>query len=452
MKIEEERKEIAYIDKDKNIYKEKKVELLAPAGNLEKLKIGILYGADAVYCGGYNYGLREGADNFTIEELKEAVEFVHQHQARIYITVNMIPHNEDLVGLAEYLHQLADFGVDALIVSDPGVLSIIREEEIEIPIHLSTQANAVNWASVRFWKGQGVERVILARELSREEIREIREKTDIELEIFVHGSMCISYSGRCLLSNYMASRDANRGMCAHSCRWKYHLVEEKRPGEYYPVYEDEDGTYIMNSKDLCLIEYIPEIIQTGVSSLKIEGRMKSLLYVATVSSVYRKAIDLYYQDPDNYQFKEEWLEELRKVSHRDYISGFFLVPPGSEEHNYESSAYQRDYDFMGVIKDFISFENKENSLSNDNRKDLKETDPSPVGEAVVEVRHKFFKGDRLEIIGPGSDLFEIELSYIINEKGEEVEEAPHPQELIRIPVTQEVKPYYLVRREKKVER
>lgn len=426
-----------------------KVELLAPAGNLEKLKIAILYGADAVYCGGHSFGLREGADNFTLPELKEAVNFVHSHQARIYITVNMIPHNDDLVGLEEYLHQLADLGVDSLIVSDPGIISIIKEEDIEIPIHLSTQANAINWASIRFWKEQGVERIILARELSKNEIIEIDKKTDIELEMFIHGSMCISYSGRCLLSNYMASRDANRGMCAHSCRWKYHLVEEKRPGEYYPVYEDEDGTYIMNSKDLCLIEYIPDIIQAGVSSLKIEGRMKSLHYVSTVTSVYRKALDSYYQDPDNYQFKEVWLNELRKVSHRDYTTGFFLSSPGKTEHNYSSSAYQREYDFMGIIRGFIPFgENRAENEKADNTRGI-EDEQYFSGEAQVEVRHKFFKGDKLEIIGPDIESFELDLKYIINEKGEEVADAPHPQELIRIPVTREVKPYYLVRREKK---
>lgn len=305
-----------------------KPELLSPAGNLEKLKLAILYGADAVYCGGHNYGLREGADNFTLEELVEGTEFAHQHGGRIYITVNMIPHNDDLVGLDEYLHQLEEIGVDALIVSDPGVISILKQEGIQLPIHLSTQANAVNWASVLFWAEQGVERVILARELSKDEIIEIRKKTDISLEMFIHGSMCISYSGRCLLSNYMANRDANRGRCAHSCRWKYYLVEEKRPGEYYPVFEDEQGTYIMNSRDLCLIEHIPEVVETGVDSLKIEGRMKSLHYVATVTAVYRQAIDSYFKDPISYQFKPEWLEELKKVSHRDYTTGFFFSPPG----------------------------------------------------------------------------------------------------------------------------
>lgn len=436
--------------------KEDRVELLAPAGNLEKLKMAILYGADAVYCGGHSYGLREGADNFSLEELKEAVQFVHNNNAKIYITVNMIPHNEDLEGLAAYLHQLADIGVDALIVSDPGIISILREEEIDVPIHLSTQANAVNWASIRFWKNQGVERVILARELSRDEIIDIYAKTDIELEMFIHGSMCISYSGRCLLSNYMTGRDANRGKCAHSCRWKYHLVEEQRPGEYYPIYEDEQGTYIMNSKDLCLIEHIPEIINTGVSSLKIEGRMKSLHYVSTVTSVYRKALDEYYKEPENYRFKDEWLEELRKVSHRDYIKGFFLSPPGTEEHNYDSSAYQREYDFMGVIRDFIPLGEKIDNVDSEHLEEIEkkikllnnEKSNNIIGHAVVEVRHKFFKGDVLELMGPDIDTFKVDLDYIISEKGEFVDDAPHPKELIKIPVDRIVKPYYLIRREK----
>ena len=418
-----------------------RIELLAPAGNLEKLKLAVLYGADAVYCGGHSYGLREGADNFTLEELQEAVKFVHDHYNKIYITVNMIPHNDDLVGLAEYLHQLADLNVDALIVSDPGIIGILQEEGIKIPIHLSTQANAVNWASIRFWEKQGIERVILARELSRREIIEIRGKTDIELEMFIHGSMCISYSGRCLLSNYMAGRDANRGKCAHSCRWKYHLVEEKRPGEYYPIYEDDQGSYIMNSKDLCLIEYIPELVRTGLSSFKIEGRMKSLHYVSTVTSVYRKVIDSYYKNPETYIFKNEWLEELRKVSHRDYTTGFFYTSPGAEEHNYDSPAYQREYDFMGVIRGFIAIEREENSQKGYQIDEY-------VGYALVEVRHKFFKGDILEIMGPDIDPFEVKLDYIINHKGEKVDTAPHPKELIKIPVSRVVKPYYLVRREK----
>ena len=327
-----------------------KAELLAPAGNLEKLKVAALYGADAVYCGGFSFGLREGADNFSYQDLKDGAEFLHERGKQLYVTVNMIPHNEDLKGLPEYLHQLEGIGVDALIISDPGVLKIIRDENIDLPLHLSTQANAVNYASVAFWQDFGLERIILARELSKDEIKEIRENTDVSLEMFIHGAMCISYSGRCLLSNYFVNRDANRGQCAHSCRWKYHLVEEERPGEYYPVFEDKNGTHIMNSKDLCLVEHVPEVINTGVDSLKIEGRMKGMHYVSCVVSTYRKAIDSYYEDPENYEFKEKWLDDLRKVSHRGYTKGFFLHPPTEEDQNYESSAYKRTYDFMGVVR------------------------------------------------------------------------------------------------------
>ncbi|MGM0445822.1 MAG: peptidase U32 family protein [Bacillota bacterium] len=402
-----------------------KVELLAPAGNLEKLKTAVLYGADAVYCGGFSYGLREGADNFSYEELKEGTEFIHKRDKKIYVTVNMIPHNEDLEGLEEYLHQLNDIGVDALIISDPGVLKIIRDENIDIPLHLSTQANAVNYASVAFWKEMGMERIILARELSKNEIKEIRDKTDISLEIFIHGAMCISYSGRCLLSNYFVNRDANRGKCAHSCRWKYHLVEEERPGEYYPIYEDKNGTHIMNSKDLCLIEHIPEVIDTGVDSLKVEGRMKGMHYVANVISIYRKAIDLYYKDKENYEFNETWLEDLKKVSHRGYTTGFFLHPPTEEAQNYGSSAYQRTFDFMGVVRGY---------------------DPKK-SELLIEVRHKFFKGDLIEILKHDGTVQKETVDYIINEEGQEVEDAPHPKEIIRVPVKNSYQELEVVRRE-----
>jgi U32 family peptidase len=404
----------------------KKPELLAPAGNLEKLKLAVIYGADAVYCGGANYGLRSEADNFSIDELKEGTKFAHNHGSKIYITVNMIPHNEDLLELPGYLHELEKIGVDSLIVSDPGVIEMIKEENINIDLHLSTQANAVNWMSIRFWAEQGVKRVILARELSKDEIKEIRGKTDIILEMFVHGSMCISYSGRCLLSNYMVNRDANRGKCAQSCRWKYYLMEEKRPGEFYPVFEDDRGSYIMNSRDLCLIEHIPEILEAGVDSLKIEGRMKSLHYIATVTNVYRRVIDTYCEDPEKYKFKKEWLEELKKVSHRAYTKAFFLHAPGEEGQRYESSAYLRLYDYIGIIRDYRSDEK----------------------EAIVEIRHKLFQGDRIEIIGPNMESFQLTVEYIINENGDRVDEAPHPKELIRIPVRKEVKPYYIVRRKK----
>lgn len=402
-----------------------KVELLAPAGNLEKLKVAALYGADAVYCGGFSYGLRAGADNFSYQELKEGTEFLHSKDKQIYVTVNMIPHNEDLTGLGKYLHQLEEIGVDALIISDPGVLNIIKEENINIPLHLSTQANAVNYASVNFWHDLGMDRIILARELSQEEIKEIRQKTEISLEMFVHGAMCISYSGRCLLSNYFVNRDANRGQCAHSCRWKYYLMEEERPGEYYPVFEDKNGTHIMNSKDLCLIKQIPAVIETGIDSLKIEGRMKGMHYVANVVSTYKKAIEAYYQDPANYEFKEEWLEDLRKVSHRGYTTGFFLHPPAEEDQNYESSAYKRTFDFMGVVRGY------------DNEKK----------EALIEVRHKFFKGDKIEILKHNGEVQTETVDYIINEKGEKVEDAPHPKEIIRVPVENKYEELEVVRRE-----
>lgn len=404
----------------------KKPELLAPAGNLEKLKIAILYGADAVYCGGFNFGLRAGADNFSPAELQEGTEFAHQQGARIYITVNMIPHNEDLKELPDYLGELEKIGVDGLIVSDPGVIRIIREQNVNLPLHLSTQANNVNWQSVLFWQELGLERIILARELSGTEIAEIAQKTEIELEMFVHGAMCISYSGRCLLSNYLTGRDANRGQCAHTCRWKYHLMENERPGEYYPVYEDENGTYILNSRDLCLIEHLPEIVACGIDSLKIEGRMKGLHYTATVTRVYRQALEQLFEAHNEYVYNPSWEEELKKVSHRPYTTGFFTGDPEEKKENTENSTYRRSHDFMGIVRDYDS----------QNR------------QAVVEVRNKFFQSDKVEIFGPDCDPFSIDVEYIINEEGERVTEAPHAQELIRIPVPRKVEEYFLVRRKK----
>ena len=405
-----------------------KVELLAPAGSLEKLKTAILFGADAVYCGGLNFGLRAGADNFTIEELKEGIEFAHQRNKKIYMTLNMIPHNKELAQLPEYIEKIKELNLDALIISDPGVFAFVKKEMPKMEIHISTQANNVNWASALFWAEQGAERIILARELSRDEIKEIAQKTEgrVELEYFVHGAMCISYSGRCLLSNYFVGRDANKGDCAQSCRWKYHLVEEKRPGEYYPIEENNQGTFIMNSRDLNLAEEIPELIEMGLSSLKIEGRMKSVHYAATVVNTYRQLIDQYYQDPKNYEVDPELLAELRKISHRDYTKGFYYGKPGSEGQRYESSSYLRSYDFMGVVKDYDSEEN----------------------EAVIEVRNKIFKGDRLEFIIPGKKTFTITADYLIDEEGQEIEAAPHPKQLIRIPVKSEINAGSLLRRKK----
>ncbi|MCK4259766.1 MAG: U32 family peptidase [Halanaerobiales bacterium] len=403
-------------------------EILAPAGSLEKLKVAVLYGADAVYLGGKEFGLREGANNFTIEELEEGIAFAYEHGVKVYVTVNIIPHNRDLYNLPQYLKKLAELKVDAVIVADPGILMMIKENIPDMEVHLSTQANAVNWASVKFWYEQGVKRVVMARELSIEEIKEINGKVpQVDIEAFVHGAMCISYSGRCLLSNYMTYRDANQGQCAQSCRWKYHLVEEKRPGEYFPIFEDERGTHIFNSKDLCMIEYIPQLIQSGIKSFKIEGRMKSLHYAAVVTNIYRKAVDRYIKDPENYTFDPLWLEELKKVSHRNYTTGFYFGKPGENEHNYESSAYIRNYDFMGMVQDYFP-ETKE---------------------ALVEVRHKFFKGDQIEIFSPTTQSFSAELAYIKDEEGKEIESAPHPHQMIRIPVGNSVKQFDMVRRERK---
>jgi putative protease len=405
-----------------------KVELLAPAGSLEKLKTAILFGADAVYCGGLNFGLRAGADNFTVEELKEGIKFAHQRDKKVYMTLNMIPHNKELAQLPEYIEKIKELALDALIISDPGVFAAVRKQMPEMEIHISTQANNVNWASALFWAEQGAERIILARELSREEIKEIAAKTEgkVELEYFVHGAMCISYSGRCLLSNYFVGRDANKGDCAQSCRWQYHLVEEKRPGEYYPIEENEQGTFIMNSRDLNLAEEIPELIELGLSSLKIEGRMKSIHYAATVVNTYRQLIDQYYADPDNFEADPELLAELRKISHRDYTKGFYYGKPEAEGQRYESSSYLRSYDFMGVVRDY---------------------DPNKA-EAVVEVRNKIFKGDELELIVPGEKTFRVTAEYLLDEEGEEIEAAPHPKQLIKIPLATEVPAGSLLRRQK----
>ena len=405
-----------------------KIELLAPAGSLEKLKTSILFGADAVYCGGLNFGLRAGADNFSVEELKEGIEFAHQRDKKVYMTLNMIPHNKELAQLPEYIEEIRGLNLDALIISDPGVFAFVKKEMPEMEIHISTQANNVNWASALFWAEQGAERIILARELDRDEIKEIAAKTEgkVELEYFVHGAMCISYSGRCLLSNYFVGRDANKGDCAQSCRWKYHLVEEKRPGEYYPIEENDQGTFIMNSRDLNLAEEIPELIEIGLSSLKIEGRMKSVHYAAAVVNTYRQLIDQYYADPENYQADPKLLSELRKISHRDYTKGFYYGKPGSEGQRYESSSYLRTYDFMGVVKAY---------------------DPE-AQEAVVEVRNKIFKGDELEFIVPGQKTFTIRVDYLLDEEGAEIEAAPHPKQLIKIPLTEEVPIGSLLRRQK----
>ena len=318
----------------------KKIELLAPAGDIEKLKTAIIYGADAVYFGGELFSLRAGAGNLSIDEIKEAMEFIHEHDAKGYMTINIYPHNDDIPPLKAYLEKIKDIPIDAFLVSDPGVMTIVKGIIPDAEIHISTQANTTNYMTAAFWVEQmGAKRIVAAREMSLEELREMKKvlPPDTEIEAFVHGAMCMSYSGRCLLSNFMVGRDANRGSCTHPCRWKYSLVEEKRPGEYYPVEEDDRGSYIMNSRDLCMLDKLPDLIDAGISSLKIEGRMKSPFYVATVVSAYRAALDEYLEDPDNYTFQENWYKELCKASHREFYHGFYYSKPDSSGQNYSSS-------------------------------------------------------------------------------------------------------------------
>src|SRR6056297_3002838 len=359
----------------------KKVELLAPAGTMEKLKMAFLYGADACYLGGMAFGLRANAKNFDLQEIKKACEYAHERGKRVYVTVNIMAHNDDLIDLEEYLVGLSEAHVDAILVSDPGIFLTVKEKVPELEVHLSTQANATNYKTVQYWNQQGMKRAVLARELSLKEISEIRDRTEegFELEAFVHGAMCVSYSGRCLLSSFLTGRDANRGECSHPCRWKYHLVESTRPNEYYPIEEDSHGTHILNSKDLCMIEHIPDLIHAGISSLKIEGRMKSAYYVATVVRAYRLAIDAYYENPENWQFDPYWFEEIEKTSHRKFTTGFYFGNQFQTAQAYDTSKYIREYSFIGLVIG----ENYE------------------PGCWKIEQRNKFSLGDRVEIIQPG---------------------------------------------------
>jgi putative protease len=348
---------------------------------------------------------------------------------RLYVTVNIIPHNEDLEGLPEYLSELGKTGVDALIVSDPSVIMIAGEVLPDMELHLSTQASNTNYKSAEFWHKLGIKRIVLARELSFDEIRETISKSpdSLEYEVFVHGAMCMSYSGRCLLSNYMVGRDANKGECAQPCRYKYYLVEEKRPGQYMPVEEDERGTYIFNSRDLCMIEHIPELVESGIKSLKIEGRMKSSYYVASVVRAYRLALDSYLEDPEGYEFKAEWLDELSKASHRKFGTGFYFGKPDSQGQIYESSAYVRDYAFVGMVLDY----------------------DASTGLATVEQRNRMFVGDEIEIIGPHRQLFSQKIEKMWNDEGEEIHSAPHPQQIITMRMEKPVEKYDILRRERK---
>lgn len=403
-----------------------KLELLAPAGDLEKLKTAIQYGADAVYFGGEMFSLRAGAGNLTIDEIREGLEYAHSRGRRCYMTINIYAHNTDIDPLYCYLNEIKDLGIDAYLISDPGIIDMVKEVMPDAEIHLSTQANLTNWRTGKFWtEKMGVQRLVLARELSFREISEIHEKLpDTDLEAFVHGAMCISYSGRCLLSNFMTGRDANRGACAHPCRYKYALMEAKRPGQYWPIEEDDRGSYIMNSKDLCMIEHIPELIQAGISSAKIEGRMKSIFYVATVVHAYRQAIDAYYADPEHYEFRPEWLEELNKASHRLFTTGFYYGKPSGSEQNYESSAYIKEYSFVGKVLDYSE----------------------ETGTALIEQRNKLVTGDEIEVFGPEISFFTQTVTEMRDADTDEIiQEAPHPQQHFRMKMAQPVRPGYLLR-------
>ena len=403
----------------------KKPELLAPAGNMEKLKMALLYGADAVYLGGKAFGLRAFGGNFTNEELQEAVDFAHKLGKKIYVTVNIFPHNSDIAKLPAYLTFLNEIKVDAILVADLGVFTLAKEYAPDVELHISTQANNTNWAAVNAWAELGASRVVLAREMSLEEVKEIREKCSVELEMFVHGAMCISYSGRCLMSNYLTGRDANRGSCAQPCRWNYALVEEKRSGQYFPVLEDERGTYIFNSKDMCLLPYLPDVIASGVDSLKIEGRMKSVHYAASVVKAYREAIDSYFAAPEQFEVKKEWVVELDKVSHRAYTTGFYYGRPTEKDQIYGTSSYTQTSDFVGLVLDY----------------------DEKTGFATVEQRNNMKVGQEIEIFQPHLAGYRQILQEMYNDEGEAIQVAPHPQQIVKIRMDRPVEPYGILRRD-----
>ena len=400
-------------------------ELLIPASSLEVLKTAVIFGADAVYIGGEAFGLRAKAKNFTMDEMREGIAFAHEHDVKVYVTANILAHNYDLAGVRKYFEELKEIKPDGLIIADPAIFEIAGEVCPEMERHISTQANNTNYGTFNFWYKQGASRVVTARELSLEEIREIRANIpeDMEIETFVHGAMCISYSGRCLLSNYMVGRDANQGACTHPCRWKYSIVEETRPGEYYPVYENERGTYIFNSKDLCMIEHIPELIDAGVDSLKIEGRMKTALYVATVARTYRKAIDDYKKDPELYRKNMPWyLDQISNCTYRQFTTGFFFGKPNEDSQIYDSNTYVKEYTYLGIIGE---------------EKD---------GTYRIEQRNKFSVGETIEVMKPNGDNIEVVVKRILTEDGVEQESAPHPKQVLYVDLGIKVDQYDILRR------
>ena len=406
-------------------------ELLIPASSLEVLKIAVIYGADAVYIGGEAFGLRAKAKNFSMEEIAEGIAFAHEHDVKVFITANILAHNGDLEGVREYFKELNEMNPrpDALIISDPGIFAIAKEVCPEIERHVSTQANNTNYGTYQFWYGQGAKRVVSARELSLEEIKGIRANIpdDLEIETFIHGAMCISYSGRCLLSNYFTGRDANQGACTHPCRWKYAVVEEKRPGEYLPVYENERGTYIFNSKDLCMIEYIPEIVAAGIDSLKIEGRMKTALYVACVARTYRKAIDDYFESEQKYRENMDWYRaEIAKCTYRQFTTGFYFGKPDENTQIYDSNTYVNEYVYLGIVEEI------------DER-----------GFAKFEQRNKFCVGDTIEIMKPDGRNVSAKVLSMYNDEGEQVDSCPHSKQTLYVELSEKTQAYDLMRVEAK---
>lgn len=401
-------------------------ELLIPASSLEVLKTAVIFGADAVYIGGEAFGLRAKAKNFSKKDMEEGIKFAHEHNVKVYVTANILAHNGDLEGAREYFRELGEMNPDALIIADPGMFMLAGEECPHIERHISTQANNTNYETYRFWHKLGATRVVSARELSLEEIKEIRANIpdELEIETFVHGAMCISYSGRCLLSNYFTGRDANQGACTHPCRWKYSIVEETRPGEYMPVYENERGTYIFNSKDLCMIEHIPELLEAGIDSLKIEGRMKTALYVATVARTYRKAIDDYQKDPELYKKNMSWyLEQISNCTYRQFTTGFFFGKPDETTQIYDSNTYVKEYTYLGIIG-----EERE-------------------GTYRIEQRNKFSVGEKIEVMKPNGDNVEVTVKRILTEDGEEQESAPHPKQVLYVDLGIPVDQYDILRRQ-----
>ena len=401
-------------------------ELLIPAGSLDVLKTAVIYGADAVYLGGEAFGLRAKAKNFTNEEIKEGIAFAHERGVKVYITANILAHNDDLTGVEQYFEELKDICPDALIISDPGVFAIAKRVLPDMELHVSTQANNTNYETYRFWYNLGAKRVVSARELSLEEIRQIRAHIpeDMEIETFIHGAMCISYSGRCLLSNFLVGRDANQGACTHPCRWKYSIVEESRPGEYMPVYENERGTYIFNSKDLCMIEHMDDVLTSGIDSLKIEGRMKTALYVATVARTYRKAIDDYLEDPAKYQANMSWYQEqIAGCTYRKFTTGFFYGKPNQEAQIYDNNTYEKGYTYLGFAEAI------------DER-----------GYVQITQRNKFTVGETIEIMKPDGANVVVPVKAIYDEEGNSAESAPHPQQKLFVDLGGGVQVYDILRR------